>query len=84
MKLDTTLEARLRAAAARQAQRQRRHPSSAGGLPRRRRACKAPSAYELGCEFFGRHEGPADLAEQRRSAVADVWAEKRDGRRGAA
>ena len=39
------------------------------------------SAYELGAELFGRHQGPADLAQGRKRALADVWAE-RQARRG--
>lgn len=40
------------------------------------------SAFALGAEFFGRHKGPADLAEHRKSNVADAWAEKHTARRG--
>ncbi len=40
------------------------------------------SAYALGIEAFGRHRGPADLAEQRKKHIADVWAEKHAARRG--
>jgi predicted transcriptional regulator len=46
---------------------------------------KAPaetSAYALGAGVFGRHRGPADLAEQRRKLVADAWSEKHASRRG--
>lgn len=36
----------------------------------------APSAHALGEDLFGRHAGPADLASQRKAALADVWADK--------
>ena len=34
------------------------------------------SAYALGEDLFGRHRGPADLATDRKAAVADAWAAK--------
>lgn len=40
------------------------------------------SAFELGADLFGRHQGPADLAQGRKRAVADAWAQ-RHARRGA-
>jgi len=40
------------------------------------------SAFELGADLFGRHQGPADLAQGRKHAVADAWAQ-RHARRGA-
>lgn len=40
------------------------------------------SAYALGADVFGRHRGAADLAEQRKRHVTDVWAEKHAARRG--
>ena len=40
------------------------------------------SAFELGAELFGRHHGAADLAQGRKRAVADAWAQ-RHARRGA-
>jgi len=39
-------------------------------------AVAPPSAYALGSELFGRYSGPADLATQRKSALAEAWAEK--------
>ena len=39
------------------------------------------SAFELGAEFFGRHRGPADLAQDRKRTLADAWAQ-RQSRRG--
>ena len=39
------------------------------------------SAFELGAELFGRHHGAADLAQGRKRAVADAWAQ-RHARRG--
>lgn len=38
-----------------------------------------PSAAALGADLFGRYSGPADLASQRRVAVADAWTEKHAG-----
>jgi Arc/MetJ-type ribon-helix-helix transcriptional regulator len=35
-----------------------------------------PSAFELGAGLFGRHHGPADLAQTRKRALADIWADK--------
>lgn len=35
-----------------------------------------PSAAALGDDLFGRYSGPADLASQRKAALADVWAAK--------
>ena len=40
-----------------------------------------PSAYELGQSLFGRHRGPADLAERRKATLAKVLTE-RHARRG--
>jgi plasmid stability protein len=44
---------------------------------------KAPlrSAFDLGAEFFGRHRGPVNLAQDRKRALADAWGE-RQARRG--
>jgi predicted transcriptional regulator len=36
----------------------------------------ARSAFALGEDLFGRHQGPADLAQGRKKAVADAWATK--------
>lgn len=35
-----------------------------------------PSAAALGDDLFGRYSGPADLATQRKAAVAEVWGAK--------
>ncbi len=40
------------------------------------------SAFALGADLFGRHRGPADLAERRKSHAADAWASKHRARRG--
>lgn len=40
------------------------------------------SAFELGEDLFGRHEGPGDLSENRRSAYADVVEKRRGAARG--
>jgi plasmid stability protein len=36
----------------------------------------ARSAYERGADLFGRHSGPADLAQDRKRAAAGAWAER--------
>jgi len=35
-----------------------------------------PSAWTLGADVFGRHDGPADLSGARRQYAAQVWDEK--------
>ena len=40
------------------------------------------SAYALGADLFERHPGPTDLAQNRKAELADIWAEKHNGRRG--
>jgi Arc/MetJ-type ribon-helix-helix transcriptional regulator len=40
------------------------------------------SAFDLGADLFGRHRGPADLAQDRKQAAADAWS-ARHARRGA-
>ena len=44
------------------------------GAPRR-------SALELGADLFGRHRGPAGLAQERKHALADAWAARHAARR---
>lgn len=39
-------------------------------------AAAAPSAFALGAGLFGRHSGQADLAQRRKQAAADVWANR--------
>ena len=34
------------------------------------------SAWALGQGFFGRYSGPEDLAENRKSQLADAWSDK--------
>ena len=35
------------------------------------------SAWSLGQHLFGQHTGPADLAHNRKAALADIWSDKR-------
>ncbi len=39
------------------------------------------SAFALGADLFGRHRGPADLAQRRKDELEVVWAQ-RQARRG--
>ena len=41
----------------------------------------ARSAHDLGNEFFGRHRGAADLAQNRKGSLADVVAARHARRR---
>jgi hypothetical protein len=80
VKLDPTLEQRLRrqsAALGRPASELIREALVAflDNTP-----LQAPSAYALGSDLFGRYGGPADLATRRKSALADVWGRKRTTR----
>ena len=43
---------------------------------------QTPSAYALGSDLFGRHRGPADLAETRKREAADAWADRHAARGG--
>lgn len=82
IKLDVTLEERLRQRAASTGR------STSDGV---RAALQAyldqpesgvsRSAYELGVDLFGRHAGPVDLARSRKRALADAWS-ARHARRG--
>jgi predicted transcriptional regulator len=38
------------------------------------------SAFGLGSDLFGRHQGPVDLASKRKQAMADIWADKHAAR----
>lgn len=40
------------------------------------------SAHALGADLFGRHAGPADLAANRKQALGDIWAGKQAARGG--
>lgn len=82
IKLDVPLEERLRQRAARTGRSTSDVVRAALlaylDLPE---ADPALSAYELGADLFGRHEGPADLAQGRKRAMAEAWGE-RHARRG--
>jgi plasmid stability protein len=41
----------------------------------------APAAHALGADLFGRHRGAPELAERRKSLLADAWAAKHHERR---
>ncbi len=41
----------------------------------------APSAFALGSDLFGRHRGPADLAERRKLGAAEAWTRRHAARR---
>ena len=76
VKLDPTLEQRLRlqsAALGRPASELIREALVAylDGAP-----AQPLSAYALGSDLFGRFSGPADLATQRKAALAEAWAGK--------
>ena len=38
------------------------------------------SAYALGKDLFGAHQGPVDLSKRRKQVAADIWADKHDRR----
>ena len=40
------------------------------------------SAFELGADLFGRHRGPAEMAQRRKQGAAEAWGE-RHAKRGA-
>ena len=40
----------------------------------------ARSAFALGQDLFGRHAGAPDLAQQRKRALAETWADKHGAR----
>ena len=83
VKLDVPLEERLRQRAARTGRSTSDVIRAALQLYLDQPERAAPrSAFELGADLFGRHQGPADLAQGRKRAVADAWAQ-RHARRGA-
>ena len=86
VKLDVPLEERLRQRAARTGRSTSDVIRAALQLYLDQPERAAPrSAFELGADLFGRHHGPADLADLaqgRKRAVADAWAQ-RHARRGA-
>jgi plasmid stability protein len=43
---------------------------------------RGASPFALGSDLFGRHEGPADLATNRKRHALDAWAKKREARHG--
>ncbi len=40
-------------------------------------AAQPLSPYALGSDLFGRFSGPADLASNRKAALAEAWGQKR-------
>ncbi len=82
IKLDATLEERLRQRAASSGrstsdvvraalQAYLDAPEDSGGR----------SAFDLGADLFGRHRGAADLSTRRKAALAEAW-DARHARRG--
>ena len=77
VKLDVPLEERLRQRAARTGRSTSDVIRAALQLYLDQPERAAPrSAFELGADLFGRHQGPADLAQGRKRAVADAWAQR--------
>jgi Arc/MetJ-type ribon-helix-helix transcriptional regulator len=83
VKLDTQLEERLRRRAAGSGRSTSEVIRAAlqAYLDQPERAAPR-SAFDLGADLFGRHRGPADLAQRRKQAAAEVWG-ARHARRGA-
>ena len=77
VKLDAPLEERLRQRAARTGRSTSDVIRAAlqAYLDQPERAAPR-SAFDLGAELFGRHHGPADLAQGRKRAVVDAWAQR--------
>ncbi len=81
VKLDALLEERLR-------QRAAASGATASDVIRQAlvaylnapRSVAPPSAYALGADLFGRHRGAPELAERRKSLLADAWAAKHSQR----
>jgi RHH-type rel operon transcriptional repressor/antitoxin RelB len=83
VKLEAPLEAQLRQRAAQTGRSTSEVIRAALTAYLDRPESAAPrSAFELGADLFGRHSGPADLAQGRKQAVAQAW-EQRHARRGA-
>ena len=82
VKLDTQLEERLRQRAAGSGRSTSDVIRAALVASLDQSAREAPrSAFDLGADLFGRHRGPADLAQRRKQAAAEAWGE-RHARRG--
>ena len=81
VKLDVPLEERLRQRAARTGRSTSDVIRAAlqAYLDQPERAAPR-SAFELGADLFGRHHGPADLAQGRKHAVVDAWTQRHAGR----
>ena len=43
-------------------------------------AARAPSAFALGSDLFGRYSAEPTLAQGRKKALADIWSAKHDAR----
>ncbi len=84
VKLDTQLEERLRRRAAGSGRSTSEVIRAAlqAYLDQPDERAAPRSAFDLGADLFGRHRGPADLAQRRKQAAAEVWGE-RHARRGA-
>ena len=84
VKLDTQLEERLRRRAAGSGRSTSEVIRAAllAYLNQPDERAAARSAFERGSDLFGRHHGPADLAQHHKQAAAEAWAE-RHAKRGA-
>lgn len=83
IKLEATLEERLRQRAASTGRSTSDVVRAALQSYLAQPEAEAPrSAYAMGEDLFGRHQGPADLAQGRKQRAADAWAARHAQRGG--
>jgi plasmid stability protein len=81
IKLEATLEERLRQRAASTGRSTSDVVRAALQAYLAQSEAEAPrSAYALGEDLFGRHQGPADLARGRKQHAGDAWAARHAAR----
>jgi plasmid stability protein len=81
IKLEATLEERLRQRAASTGRSTSDVVRAALQAYLAQSEAEAPrSAYALGEDLFGRHQGPADLAQGRKRHAGDAWAARHAAR----